>query len=51
MIPTFEAKAADIIGLYLEPPQRAAVFCVDERRAFRRWTGSIGASALTHDRF
>src|ERR1700682_3093526 len=29
--PDFESKAADIIGLYLNPPQHAAVFCVDER--------------------
>jgi transposase len=29
--PDFEAKAADIIGLYLNPPQHAAVFCVDEK--------------------
>jgi transposase len=28
--PAFETKAADIIGLYLNPPQHAAVFCVDE---------------------
>src|SRR3989454_579839 len=27
--PEFESKAADIIGLYLRPPQHAAVFCVD----------------------
>ena len=33
--PDFEAKAADIIGLYLEPPQRAAVFCVDEKTAIQ----------------
>lgn len=26
--PKFEAKAADVIGLYLHPPQHAAVFCV-----------------------
>ena len=32
--PDFESKAADIIGLYLNPPQHAAVFCVDERRQF-----------------
>ena len=37
--PEFESKAADIIGLYLNPPQHAAVFCVDERRRSRRWTG------------
>jgi len=33
--PQFEAKAADIIGLYLNPPQRAAVFCVDEKTAIQ----------------
>ena len=32
--PDFESKAADIIGLYLNPPQHAAVFCVDEMTAF-----------------
>ena len=29
--PRFEEKAADIIGLYMNPPQHAAVFCVDEK--------------------
>src|SRR5216110_310964 len=29
--PEFEAKAADVIGLYLNPPAHAAVFCVDEK--------------------
>ena len=33
--PEFEAKAADIIGLYLKPPQHAAVFCVDEKTAIQ----------------
>lgn len=33
--PEFEEKAADIIGLYLEPPQHAAVFCVDEKTAIQ----------------
>src|SRR5207247_2988791 len=33
--PDFEAKAADIIGLYLQPPQHAAVFCVDEKTAIQ----------------
>ncbi|MBL8209219.1 MAG: hypothetical protein JNK87_00825 [Bryobacterales bacterium] len=31
--PDFERKATDIIGLYLDPPQHAAVFCVDEKSA------------------
>jgi transposase len=29
--PDFERKAADVIGLYVDPPQHAAVFCVDEK--------------------
>ena len=33
--PDFEAKAADVIGLYLNPPQHAAVFCVDEKTAIQ----------------
>ena len=33
--PDFESKAADIIGLYLNPPQHAAVFCVDEKSAIQ----------------
>lgn len=33
--PDFEAKAADIIGLYLNPPQHAAVFCLDEKTAIQ----------------
>jgi len=33
--PDFERKAADVIGLYLNPPQHAAVFCVDEKTAIQ----------------
>jgi transposase/transposase-like protein len=33
--PNFEAKAADIIALYMKPPQHAAVFCVDEKTAIQ----------------
>jgi len=33
--PDFETKAADIIGLYVKPPQHAAVFCVDEKTAIQ----------------
>jgi transposase len=33
--PDFERKAADIIGLYLNPPQHAADFCVDEKTAIQ----------------
>ena len=33
--PNFEQKAADIIGLYLNPPAHAAIFCVDEKTAIQ----------------
>lgn len=33
--PNFEAKAADVIGLYLNPPAHAAVFSVDEKTAIQ----------------
>lgn len=33
--PDFETKAADVIGLYLKPPQHAVVFCVDEKTAIQ----------------
>jgi transposase len=33
--PHFEEKAADIIGLYMDPPRHAAVFCVDEKTAIQ----------------
>jgi transposase len=33
--PAFEQKAAEIIALYMDPPQHAAVFCVDEKTAIQ----------------
>ena len=33
--PDFETKAADILGLYLDPPPHAAIFCVDEKSAIQ----------------
>lgn len=33
--PDFEAKAKDILGLYLQPPEKAAVFCIDEKTAIQ----------------
>ena len=33
--PDFEAKAKDILGLYLNPPAKAVVFCVDEKTAIQ----------------
>ena len=33
--PDFETKAADVLGLYLDPPQHAAIFCLDEKTAIQ----------------
>jgi hypothetical protein len=33
--PEFETKAADVIGLYVNPPQHAAIFCIDEKTAIQ----------------
>jgi transposase len=33
--PEFERKAADVIGLYLAPPEHAVVLCVDEKTAIQ----------------
>jgi len=33
--PEFAPKAADIVGLYLDPPENALVFCVDEKPAIQ----------------
>lgn len=33
--PQFEEKAGAIIGLYLNPPQNVALFCVDEKSAIQ----------------
>jgi transposase len=41
--PEFAAKAADIVGLYLNPPEHAVVLCVDEKphiQALERAQGS-----------
>jgi len=45
--PEFAAKAADIVGLYLNPPENAIVLCIDEKpsmQALSRRTGFIRTS-------
>jgi hypothetical protein len=39
--PAFEEKAADIIARYMNPPQHAAVFCVDENTAIQELAPAI----------
>jgi hypothetical protein len=36
--PQFSRKAADVVGLYLNPPESALVLCVDENPAFKLWS-------------
>ena len=35
--PLFVEKVRDIVGLYIDPAERALVLCVDEKRKSRRW--------------
>src|SRR5262245_16411357 len=35
--PLFVEKVRDIVGLYLDPPDRALVFCVDEKSQIQAW--------------
>ena len=48
--PDFEAKAADIIGLYLNPPQHAAVFCIDEKTAIQALDRTVPVLPLSPGR-
>jgi len=44
----FAAKSADVIGLYLNPPEKAIVFCIDEKptmQAISRKTGYVETSS------
>jgi len=42
--PDFELKTADIIGLYVKPPQHAAVFAWTKRPPSKPSTGSTRCS-------
>jgi transcriptional regulator with XRE-family HTH domain len=55
--PSFEDKLADVVGLYMNPPERAVVLCMDEKsqiQALDRTQPSLPwkngrAGTLTHD--
>ncbi|WP_412509901.1 IS630 family transposase, partial [Roseovarius sp. SYSU LYC5161] len=55
--PMFEEKVTDIVGLYLDPPDRAVVLCVDEKsqiQALDRTQPGLPlkkgrAATMTHD--
>jgi hypothetical protein len=36
--PNFTAKAADVVGLYVAPPEKAIVLCVDEKPSIQAWS-------------
>jgi len=56
----FETKSADVIGLYLDPPQHAVVFCIDEKTAIQAldrldpvlplWAGTVRPGATCRRR-
>lgn len=48
--PQFEQKAADTIGLYLNPSAHAAVFCVDEKTAIHALDRKDPVLPLSHGR-
>jgi transposase len=40
--PQFEEKVTDVVGLYMNPPDRALVLCVDEKRCYG--AGAVGVA-------
>ncbi len=47
--PNFETKLVDVVGLYLDPPERAVVLCFDEKSQMPG-PGAQPAVASTHAR-
>jgi transposase len=48
--PEFATKAADIVGLYLAPPENAVVLCVDEKTAIQALERAQGYLRLPNGR-
>ena len=44
--PKLDAKVRDVVGLYLDPPQRAIVVCVDEQRQIQALSGTAPSLPL-----
>ena len=40
--PKFEDKLVDVVGLYLNPPDKAVVLCMDEKSQIQAYPGSTG---------
>jgi Homeodomain-like domain len=43
--PAFAAKAADLVGLYVDPPAKAVVLCVDEKPSIQALERAQGMRA------
>lgn len=48
--PEFTAKAADVVGLYMAPPKRAIVICVDEKPSIQALERAQGYLKLPNGR-
>jgi transposase len=48
--PQFIAKAADVVGLYMAPPENAVVICVDEKPSIQALKRTQGALKLANGR-
>src|SRR5262245_55853235 len=48
--PAFAAKAADVVGLYLAPPENAIVICVDEKPSIQALERAQGYLKLPNGR-
>ena len=48
--PEFAAKAADVVGLYLAPPENAVVLCVDEKPSIQALERAQGYLKLPNGR-
>lgn len=48
--PEFAAKAADVVGLYMAPPEKAVVLCIDEKPSIQALERSQGYLKLPNGR-
>jgi len=48
--PQFTAKAADVVGLYVAPPEKAIVLCVDEKPSIQALERAQGYLKLPNGR-
>ena len=48
--PAFAAKAADVVGLYVDPPAKAVVLCVDEKPSIQALERAQGYLKLPNGR-